>query len=206
MKVFHVKNTRQFFLYLGCICIIFFYLYILYIGIFPKTCLEYNLYYIEDKLVNWSGYDGLKYDLNTELFCGNNYESQNKITPYLGKGWGNIEDNYIWTCEKESYLYFKLDKENKEKRDYKITIDINALASENTKIKIYSDEEDYIGEISNIDKNIYSFVIPFNSIKDNLLILKFEIQNPIQPSSISNSTDTRYLGISIKSLKIDIEN
>lgn len=170
------------------------YVYILYLGLFPNVCKEYQMYYIDETLVDWPGYNGLNYTLGEKLYFGLDYDNTLKNR---GLGWGNKESKACWTDGTEAKLYFDLSNSNE--KSLVLSFEIEQCLTD--KVDVIANEV-LLGTIQKNDK-IFMAIIPKESIKNGFLELTFIIDEPIRPCDVSDSLDQRQLGVMLKSVEIN---
>ncbi len=185
-------------------------LLIIYLGIMfakPQADFGYQMYLIDDLLVEYPGKDGLKYDFHNIVNFSN--EDVKPSDRCLGKGWGNRENGFTWSVGNESHIYFALKNVplilnfffGAVNSDFQVYVNDN-LAGSSSDINDgvlsckYSDD-------NNTDNKSLSYrysesIAPGNTILD----ICFRIDNPIRPCDISDSADTRPLGFQLRNILI----
>lgn len=77
-----LKNTV---IYIICVVLAAFYIWVLWVGQNPNVCIEYKMYYITNELSDWPGYNRLSYKLGTVEYASRYYKSAYFITDSLLK-------------------------------------------------------------------------------------------------------------------------
>lgn len=90
--------------YTICALLLVFYFVILLLN--TDVCAEYRLYYIDDVLVDWCGYNGLTYESGTVIDFGEG--KKDKIALRKGRGWDTAESECIKAVSNGAPLFFKL--------------------------------------------------------------------------------------------------
>lgn len=190
-------NWKKVLCYSGSITLFFIYLFVFSKGFFPEVCKEYKMYYIDDILMDWPGYGGLKYEPGTKLYFGNNFED--KVTS-RGQGWGNRENEACWTLGEYASVYFDISEDIKKNNSSSYILRLEMLNSvSDAVVKVNGN---VIGKILSGDK---AFIeqIPLEAIQDGMLEIGFEIDSPVRPCDVTDSKDTRLLGLMLKSISVD---
>ena len=142
---------------------------------------------------------------NTKIYF--NFYEKNSIH---GLGWthNHLSDKKgIWTEGNVSNLIFKLDKNINKNFLIKIKLS-SIITKKNESINFTIDVNNFFTKkfiLKNInelkEKSIY-INLNKNNIKDNIVYIKFNIENPVTKLELLESPDARKLGVLIKSLEI----
>lgn len=182
----------------GCsVFLIAIYVYILYLGFFPNVCREYKMYYIDETLVDWPGYGGLKYKLGEKMYFGSDYSD---VIKNCGAGWGAVEAGARWTDGNEAKLYFDVSGIIEENYEVPLVFSLEIVNTLADKVEVLCNGI-LLGTIRMDDKNFVT-VLSEDLIKKGFLEFTFAIDNPVRPCDVSDSLDDRQLGIMVKSVEI----
>jgi hypothetical protein len=121
----------------------------------------------------------------------------------LKSGWGEIEDWGVWSILHTAEIAFSLELE--DFTDLKLDL-ITTVFPDPTNFSIHLNDM-LISEYS-LPRGNHEISIPFNTndlIHENgiyLANIRFKVENPQSPSSISDSTDHRSLGVGLKDIQV----
>lgn len=192
-------------MYLLCISLCIWYIVVLYWIWHPNPpSIEYDLYYIENKLIDWSGYRGLKYKLGNKLFFGTNDNKMRKIK-HRGKGWSYKEKTGNWTKGNKAYLYFTINEE--VPTNLQMSIYANAFAPEGNQVVdvIFNDKKIGVLNMKHSKLKKYNVKIPNEVVKeDHFNQIEFVIHKPNSPYQYGLSDDKRLLGMRVRWLELDL--
>lgn len=201
-KALLIKNTL---FYVIAISLISGYFFILYQGFHPKVCLEYQLYYVDKKIITWPKYGGLKYILGTKEDFTSQTGPNINDAKRKGTGWSVVEeDGGTWTEGPEAYLYYS----NVDTSAYKaLSFNIGIQAHmEGVTADVYANNV-YQDTINDFSKTNHRIKINKDCMAgDNRLEIKIEINNCISPHELGQGDDARKLGLLVDSVTIDGEN
>lgn len=87
----------------GTISLLAFYIHVGQLALNPDVSLSYRLYFIDRKLKNWHGHDGIRYQYGAKVdFAGE--------VPFLSRnGWYQADDGATWSDGKTAELFFQVD-------------------------------------------------------------------------------------------------
>lgn len=154
---------------------------------------DFRLYKVVDHI------DLPKYEINTEI----NFQKKSfNADKWIESGWGYAEDAGTWTIARQASLEL-----NKLPRDQNLLFNIdlipfiapNKLSEQ--KVDIYLNEV-LLGTVKTADAQHFKLLIPTELINGEQDIFKLVIGTPTSPKDLGISTDTRKLGIRVKSIRI----
>ena len=125
---------------------------------------------------------------------------------YLWYGWSGREPSARWTDRGSAAIVFSLDavRTSVLRLEMAPFVAPPQLASQTVRIKINGRPLASLA-LSNPQQGEYSFELPGDLLrKDN--VLSFELPNAQSPKSIGVGEDARLLGVSVRSMQIDIKN
>ena len=129
ISVLRMKNKA---LYLVTAALVVFYVFVLYLGMFPKVSEEYRMYYLSHELKDWPGYNNLNYKFGKLEYCTENRLKNGKYAFFSvcnrrGEGWkDNNRYDGTWNDDTSSVLYYRFLEEednaylNIHVRDFRI--------------------------------------------------------------------------------------
>lgn len=100
-----MKKTILYAVTAGLCC---WYLLVVWWILHPQVPVEYRLYYQEQTLKDWPGYDGLRIPSDRQLFFGTDAPPAHQLQ-HRGSGWGEPEADGAWMAEKRAHLFFVLE-------------------------------------------------------------------------------------------------
>lgn len=171
------------------------------VGFFFRDNIWSMIYGKKNKMTN-SDVQALNNIENTKLYFNVEEEINFDFRPFLGLGWThNFNAGGVWSEGKYSYLQFKIDEYEHDdeiylelecepfltKKNPNLNIDIYVNDRFNKNIKFDSPN------ISESKKIKIKIKIPKNTIKDNLIIIKFINNNLVSPYDLYLSPDSRKL-------------
>lgn len=80
-----------------------FYFCVLYRGMHPHTSRGYNLFYIEQKLINWPGKDGIKIQRGETLLFNERTAGKGQIAGHFYKSEFDYGEEYEWQYTEQGY-------------------------------------------------------------------------------------------------------
>ena len=170
-----MTNNKKYIYYFISICLIFWYVTVLYWSLYPKVGLEYKMYYLDKTLSDWPGYGGLNYNLGDVLYF-NNKPKIGKPIKNRGQGWFNSNAWGCWINGKKAELYFVLNDSVKTS-DLKLTLLAMASAPEGSQITHL-----YVNDVLVDTKNIidsvskeYEFILPKKALEKGLVPMHLEL-------------------------------
>ncbi|GAA3402992.1 DUF7024 domain-containing protein [Paenibacillus hodogayensis] len=190
--------------YAFSVCLIVWYLQVLFWSINPNVSHAYRLYYIEKELVEWSGNDALDYTTGETVDFGSGLSGKESIK-FLGTGWSHMEEWGTWTDGEWANVFFVMNKDAIN-ADQVLTINATAFSKQGPrKINIFINQK-LLQEIS-VEPEIQQELkvkIPKNFIEaDGFLHLQFQSKDLVSPKQLGISEDNRLIGLWVHSLKID---
>ena len=136
-----------------------------------------------------------------------NFDDENSIH---GIGWTHnrlSSKKGVWTEGNISNLIFKLDSNIND--DFKIKIKLNSIITKkneaiNFKIDVNNVfiEDFSLRNVNELNEETIFLDLNKNNIKNDIVYIKFEIENPVTKLELLESPDARKLGILVESLKI----
>jgi hypothetical protein len=155
-----MTNNKKYIYYFISICLIFWYITVLYWSLYPKVGLEYKMYYLEKTLSDWPGYSGLRYNLGDVLFFGNK-PNVAKLAKNRGKGWCDSTEWGNWINGKTAELFFILNNSLKTS-DLRLTMLARATAPEGSQTMHLYVNDVLVGTKNIVDSisKEYEFVLP----------------------------------------------
>ncbi len=140
--------------------------------------------------------DFKEYVLGTSLHFG---KAERQTTrDYLSNGFGMASKDFIWTCEKEAVMRFRLDR---RVEDLRIEFNCGTYNGVQTVILHVNDtlvcQEEFSG------RKTRTFSIPGSCIgKDRCLTLKFTLPRAISPDELTHNGNTRQLALNLFSMRL----
>jgi len=143
------------------------------------------------------------YQLGTVI---NFFGAGNNSLQYIGKGWSRPEKNFTWTNGKEATLNFEISDVNKD-----LLLKVNSYAFivrgkvEEQNVTLLANGQN-IGQwqySSTKNKGERTATVSKSIIKDNKLILTFQIPDSAVPKEQGFNNDTRTLGIAVSTIVIE---
>lgn len=181
--------------YLVCFISIAAYLCVLFAPL--DVCIEYKLYYIDKALVEWPGYGGLHCEFGDEISMS--ASPNDKTDRHAGHGWSNREAGFRWSEGEQAHLYFTTPYKDK----MLIAIKMGELLCTGFDLYINDERAGCSADVKN--GILLCEFLGESAYEDNLFDVRFDIHNPIRPCDVSDSTDTRELGIPLISFML-LEN
>lgn len=192
MEKLFVKELK----YMVSLCLIIFYFFILFKSTNINVPLEYKMYYVENKLTEWPGINGLDYSLNDTLMFGEKYKYN--LAKGIGTGWNKIEADGRWTQD-NAKLYLKLKEKVNEDKTLKLVL---GKINPNTNVHILVNNNE-IGSFTPVEgRNEYEFKVQKDIFKDELLCFNFKIENCKEIRDANNSKKDILAGIFVESISI----
>lgn len=189
------KTVKVILAYLLAAAMVIGYLVILMLP--TNVCLEYRMYYLEDKLTEWPGYNGLVMEKNQLV----SMDSSEKKDKHAGKGWGVVETGYRWTVGNTSYLYFTTECKDKMLINFVVPVILC------DKFDVFINDVK-VGSSENIQNgNLLCEFSGSTAKEDNLFEIRFDIINPKRPCDTNpESKDKRELGFRLASFQLLEDN
>ncbi len=140
--------------------------------------------------------DFKEYVLGTPLQFGKTERQATR--DYLASGFGMASKNYIWTCEKEAVMRFRLDR---LVEDLKVEFNCETYNGVQTVILHANDTEICREEFAG--RKTLTFAIPRSCIgKNRCLTLKFTLPRAISPDEIKHDGNTRQLALRLFKMRL----
>ena len=136
-----------------------------------------------------------------------NFKNENSI---LGLGWTHnfpFTKNEAWTEGGVSNLIFKLGKDINE--SFIIKIKLNSIIKRkndsinfNIDVNNFFTKEFDLENINELKEESIFITINRSDIKDDIVYIKFKVNNPVTKFELLKSPDSRKLGVLVESLEI----
>lgn len=166
------KRIKQISCYSISALLFVWYLVIFVQGIYPeKVCDEYRKYYVENKLTDWPGYDGLAYQVSTPVVFTNDSGNANQVKR-RGNGWGELLEDGCFITGERADLYYR----NLPEKDLEVQI-ISGEVIPDVTINVLANDESIYKIILKESRTEYNFVIPQDTLQEGELCLSFEVEN-----------------------------
>ncbi|WP_438434608.1 hypothetical protein [Gorillibacterium sp. sgz500922] len=175
---------------------------LLYFSAKPNITQSYKLYYLDHKLMNWSGYRGLDYKLGTRVFFSQDSVRKEQGTFYLGKNWNNIENWGVWSKETGD-LFFVLD--HSPENDLSLILNATFFVPDNNQEVTILANDKVIDKwiLQNEENGEYQLAIPHEIVgRQNLIHMQFVIRNAKSPKEVGRGEDGRVLGIGLRWMEL----
>ena len=178
--------------YIFSIGLIIMYIFTLSLKFFPKVPIEYELYYLDNKLQDWPGYNKINVKINEKTkFYGEDI-GKNK-----GVGWSYPEEWGTWTDGQEATLYYGTKNLKNINGNLKFSIKINGEYPYD-QLDIFINDNKIKKQDINFEDNIVSFSVKKEYFYNNKAIeVKFKFNNIKSPYEKGISEDTRKLGLPV---------
>jgi len=157
-----MKNKLSALAYYAAAAVLFlFYVLVLLSSTETNVSVEYQMFYIEDKLAYFLEDGGLKkYGVSEDFqyIPDGMYRNQ-------GKGWGRITKNGTWTSGPKSYVYFYIDAESKSRPGYNLKICTAESVGKSVTVYVNAEKagKDEAGE-----DGIYGIFIPADCLREGV--------------------------------------
>lgn len=168
----------------------------------PQVPPEYDSYYIEQTDPSWSGMNAYSYSYGTVLnFTSDPGADQSPVT-HLAGGWYDKEPTGTWTKGESASLHFSPNSsiDSGLQLRFRGTV-ISNEPTQNITVLVNSQQVQTLTIRDSGWQNL-TVNIPASNVRNidsnQLLNVTFLIGSPTKPSDISNSSDTRRLGLAIK--------
>ena len=185
------KLLRLIPIYLLCLILLFSYLFILFLK--PDVCLEYKMYYIDDILWDWPGYNGLDYKLGETVYFGETLADHN--SKRRGHGWAQRDNDYCSTNGNRVSVYFAL----KERTSLDIAVSVKDIYC--SSYTLFVNGTPVTDKLTH-QNTAFTFNVPSELVSDGLLELTFETEALQEPPS----GYTGPLGVQVESIVITNAN
>ena len=160
----------------------------------------------ENDKTNFKKYDPVVIKANNKIYF--DFKNENSIN---GLGWTHslgTPKNGLWTEGKTSNILFRLEEKNKA-NNLQIAIKLNSIITKNNepiKFTININDNLYkkfiLKSLSDLKEDTIYLDFNKNIADNNIIHIKFLIDNPITKLELLESPDARKLGILVESIKL----
>lgn len=139
-----------------------FYVCVLYRGMHPHTSRGYNLFYIEQKLINWPGKDGIKIQRGETMLFNERTSGKGQIAGHFYRSEFDYGEEYEWQYTEQGYCIV----------GWQADLIFETEPGESYHGRIVFQPEKSVGEVSVFVNDEYVGVCSFGEMQDSV---EFEI-------------------------------